>query len=351
MARSSNPNSAGSQFYICIEDAPFLNSQYTVFGHVVEGQTVVDQIRAGDVMTKVAIENGPVEAARADPAAHRARARRAGRTPDWVGPMYDAGTRAEGYLRAYAREFASVEVDSTFYGTPPPERVRKWAAQVPAEFTFALKLTREITHDRRLLGAEKLLDEFVTSAIELGDAARGDPDPARAGLRAGRARRARGVRRRAARRAALGARGARPGLARGRRRTRGCARRWPPRDVALAVSDGTFVPLPAMLAELRDPTASHAYVRWLGRRDAVQRFDAVQFDRRDQIGAVGRGDPRRRAAADPPVRLRQQPLHRPLAGRDPRGLRRAGHPARAPGPHRAAVAVRMSSGAHDVNYS
>ncbi len=58
MARSSNPNSAGSQFYICIEEAPFLNNQYTVFGQVVEGQTVVDQIRAGDVMTKVTIEAG-----------------------------------------------------------------------------------------------------------------------------------------------------------------------------------------------------------------------------------------------------------------------------------------------------
>ncbi len=58
MARSSNPNSAGSQFYICLDDAPFLNRQYTVFGHVVEGQHVVDQIRAGDAMDKVTIEGG-----------------------------------------------------------------------------------------------------------------------------------------------------------------------------------------------------------------------------------------------------------------------------------------------------
>jgi cyclophilin family peptidyl-prolyl cis-trans isomerase len=58
MARSSNPNSAGSQFYICLGAAPFLNRQYTVFGHVVEGQNVVDQIRAGDAMTKVTIEDG-----------------------------------------------------------------------------------------------------------------------------------------------------------------------------------------------------------------------------------------------------------------------------------------------------
>ncbi len=58
MARSSNPNSAGSQFYICLGDAPFLNRQYTVFGQVTEGQDVVDKIRPGDVMTKVSIEDG-----------------------------------------------------------------------------------------------------------------------------------------------------------------------------------------------------------------------------------------------------------------------------------------------------
>ncbi len=61
MARSSNPNSAGSQFYICLGDAPFLNKQYTVFGHVVEGQTVVDAIRKGDAMTAVTIEEKPAD--------------------------------------------------------------------------------------------------------------------------------------------------------------------------------------------------------------------------------------------------------------------------------------------------
>ena len=58
MARSSNPHSAGSQFYIVLDDAPFLNRQYTVFGHVIEGQNVIDTIRAGDEMTKVTIEAG-----------------------------------------------------------------------------------------------------------------------------------------------------------------------------------------------------------------------------------------------------------------------------------------------------
>jgi peptidyl-prolyl cis-trans isomerase B (cyclophilin B) len=59
MARSSNPNSAGSQFYICLDDAPFLNNQYTVFGQTTAGQDVVDAIRKGDVMETVTIEEKP----------------------------------------------------------------------------------------------------------------------------------------------------------------------------------------------------------------------------------------------------------------------------------------------------
>jgi peptidyl-prolyl cis-trans isomerase B (cyclophilin B) len=44
MARSANPDSAGSQFFICVADAPFLNKQYTVFGEVVSGMEVADKI-------------------------------------------------------------------------------------------------------------------------------------------------------------------------------------------------------------------------------------------------------------------------------------------------------------------
>jgi len=44
MARSADPNSAGSQFFICVADAPFLDRQYTVFGEVVSGMEVADKI-------------------------------------------------------------------------------------------------------------------------------------------------------------------------------------------------------------------------------------------------------------------------------------------------------------------
>jgi peptidyl-prolyl cis-trans isomerase B (cyclophilin B) len=56
MARAQSPNSAGSQFYICLGDARFLDKQYTVFGQVTSGQDVVKQIRPGDVMEKVVVE-------------------------------------------------------------------------------------------------------------------------------------------------------------------------------------------------------------------------------------------------------------------------------------------------------
>ncbi len=48
MARSSDPNSANSQFFICFKPAPFLDRQYTVFGRVTEGMEFVDMIKRGD---------------------------------------------------------------------------------------------------------------------------------------------------------------------------------------------------------------------------------------------------------------------------------------------------------------
>ena len=48
MARSSDPNSANSQFFICFKPAPFLDRQYTVFGKVISGMEFVDKIKRGD---------------------------------------------------------------------------------------------------------------------------------------------------------------------------------------------------------------------------------------------------------------------------------------------------------------
>lgn len=56
MARSSSPNSANSQFFICFDDAEFLNGQYSVWGQVVEGMEFVDSIKKGNKL-----DNGSVK--------------------------------------------------------------------------------------------------------------------------------------------------------------------------------------------------------------------------------------------------------------------------------------------------
>ena len=48
MARTAAPNSANSQFFICFDDASFLNNQYTVWGKVTEGMDVIDQLAKGE---------------------------------------------------------------------------------------------------------------------------------------------------------------------------------------------------------------------------------------------------------------------------------------------------------------
>jgi cyclophilin family peptidyl-prolyl cis-trans isomerase len=59
MARSGNPNSANSQFFICFDEAPWLNRQYTVWGVVVDGMEHVDAIKAGSESDNGAISGEP----------------------------------------------------------------------------------------------------------------------------------------------------------------------------------------------------------------------------------------------------------------------------------------------------
>ncbi|MBT6795513.1 peptidylprolyl isomerase [bacterium] len=56
MARSADPNSANSQFFICFGDCSWLNSQYTIWGEVEEGMDLVDQIKKGEDESGVVIE-------------------------------------------------------------------------------------------------------------------------------------------------------------------------------------------------------------------------------------------------------------------------------------------------------
>ena len=61
MARTSAPNSANSQFFICFDDAPWLDRQYTVWGQVVEGMEHIDAVKKGGEHNNGAISGAPAK--------------------------------------------------------------------------------------------------------------------------------------------------------------------------------------------------------------------------------------------------------------------------------------------------
>ena len=82
--------------------------------------------------------------------------------------FYPRGTRSNEMLALYAEILNSIEVDSTFYAVPPVSTVENWYRKTPENFSFSLKMPREITHDK-MLGENSfpVLDEFCEKIKEL----------------------------------------------------------------------------------------------------------------------------------------------------------------------------------------
>jgi uncharacterized protein YecE (DUF72 family) len=91
-------------------------------------------------------------------------------TAGWSLPKAEQGEfPAEGtHLERYAARFAAVEINSSFYRPHRPQTYARWAASVPPDFRFAVKVPRTITHERRLRDAADLLDGFLGEATALG---------------------------------------------------------------------------------------------------------------------------------------------------------------------------------------
>lgn len=88
---------------------------------------------------------------------------------DWVGVFYPMEMRSRNYLSYYSRIFNAVEIDSTFYGAPREEVVRRWASITPQEFKFCLKVPREITHEAGLVGVNEEILHFIHTVQLLGE--------------------------------------------------------------------------------------------------------------------------------------------------------------------------------------
>ncbi|HEV7282931.1 MAG TPA: DUF72 domain-containing protein [Pirellulaceae bacterium] len=72
------------------------------------------------------------------------------------------------HLDRYARRLPASEINSTFYRSHRPSTYEKWAASAPADFRFAVKAPKEVTHKRRLAEFDAELDQFLTEVSSLG---------------------------------------------------------------------------------------------------------------------------------------------------------------------------------------
>jgi uncharacterized protein YecE (DUF72 family) len=196
----------------------------------------------------------------------------------WVGPFYPVGTRPADFLSIYSRAFDTVEVDSTFYATPPVKTVRAWAERTPPGFKFALKMPQEITHERRLRDVDDAAALFFDRARELEDKLgpillQLSPDFAPVELPA----LARFL----------------PTLPRDIRfavefRQRG----WihdgvlallAEHGVALTLTDARWIPRKQMMQLAAQPTTDFVYVRWMGPDRAIIDYSRVQVDRSQEL--------------------------------------------------------------------
>jgi len=89
---------------------------------------------------------------------------------EWKGNFYPQDLKDDGMLGYYASKFPTVEINNTFYRLPRENVLREWAAQVPENFTFALKASQRITHYARLKEeSASLVDFLLKNTALLGD--------------------------------------------------------------------------------------------------------------------------------------------------------------------------------------
>ena len=196
----------------------------------------------------------------------------------WVGPFYPPETRPADFLTVYARAFTTVEVDSTFYAIPAAKTVRGWADRTPPDFSFALKLPQEITHENRLRDSADLAALFFDRARELGPKLgpvlmQLGPDFAPSELPA------------LANFLPLIPRDVRVAV---EFRQRG----WihdgiiallAEHNVGVALVDARWIPRKVMMALADRPTSDFAYIRWMGpNRDLVD-YSRIQVDRSREL--------------------------------------------------------------------
>lgn len=88
---------------------------------------------------------------------------------DWKGPFYPRDLAQKRWLEHYAAQFATVESNNAFYRLPERKTFADWRARTPDDFIFAVKMSRFLTHIKRLRDAVEPVARFMDRAAGLGD--------------------------------------------------------------------------------------------------------------------------------------------------------------------------------------
>jgi len=88
---------------------------------------------------------------------------------DWQGPFYPKGLAKREWLGRYAADFASVELNASFYRLPAQSSIERWRAATPEGFLFSVKAPRALTHFKKLKGCEQGIQEMLARLALFGD--------------------------------------------------------------------------------------------------------------------------------------------------------------------------------------
>jgi uncharacterized protein YecE (DUF72 family) len=88
---------------------------------------------------------------------------------DWRGRFYPTGLPQRSWLEHYAEQFATVEVNNAFYRLPERETFVQWRTRTPDDFIVVVKVSRYLTHIKRLRDPQEPVGRFMERAAGLGD--------------------------------------------------------------------------------------------------------------------------------------------------------------------------------------
>lgn len=86
---------------------------------------------------------------------------------EWIGKIYPVGAKPKDFLKYYGYSFDTIELNTTYYRTPNLDTLLRWKNMVPNTFQFCPKISKQISHSRRLKNVKQLTEEFCNAFVEL----------------------------------------------------------------------------------------------------------------------------------------------------------------------------------------